>query len=388
MVISEKHKAYLVGILLLIVFLLVIRFVGEFVLPFVFALFLAYLINPVILKIQKKIPNRNLAITSLLVTATTLIVCILIFFGSYFVKDTKRLISAVDVFIEQNDEEIKEAQEKVGSFIDGVYASDAVQKQIGSIDSLSTEEKEKDLTGALSSVYSFLSDPDAPSEENTSEPWNGFFMFIYTIVYLVLILYSFEYFEAKHEKYFKGRQPLNPFFKGIWFDFKKVFLSYFRQRSKVVLLSMAVFVIAFSIIDLPGAIVIGIITGLLTYATHFHYLSLPVVAIGCWVLSVETGMNFFLFFGILLGVYVLISILEETVFFERIMKSVSGLNPAVLVLAFVLWIYLLGGFIGTIMAIPLTQIILIYLGKIISYQQEKLDESLSESPQLEGKEEA
>lgn len=367
-----------------IAFLLVVHFFGEFVLPFVFALFLAYLINPVILLIQKKIPNRNLAITSLLTTAVILIVGIMIFFGSYFVKDTKRLISAVDVFIEQNDEEIKEVKDKVGGFLSGVYESDAVQDQIVSMDSLSTEEKEKDLTESLSSVYTFLSDSDDQPEENKPEPWNGFFMFIYTIVYLVLILYTYDYFERKYDQYFKGREPMNPFFQRIWLDFKGVFLNYFRQRTKVVLINMAVFVLAFTIIDLPGAIVIGILTGVLTYASHFHYLSLPVVAIGCWVLSVETGLHFFLFFGILLGVYVLISVLEETVFFEKIMKSVSGLNPAILVLAFVLWVYLLGGFIGTVLAIPLTQLILIYLGEILDYQKERMSESPSrEEPQLE-----
>lgn len=383
MVISEKHKGYIVGVLLLIAFLLLIHFVGEIILPFVFALFLAYVVNPLVVKIQKKIPNRNWAITALVSTFTLFIVGGLIFFGSYLVKDTKRLISAVDTFVEHHEEEIKSAQEKIGSFIDGVYESDAVQQQIGSIDSLSTEDKEKDLTETLTSVYSFLSDRESESVEEEREPWNGFLMFIYTLIYLVMILYTYDYFEARHRKYFKDRQPMSPFFQGIWLDFKEVFLSYFRQRTIVVLISMGIFTLAFSILNLPGAIILGILTGLLTYASHFHYLSLPMTAIGCWVLSVETDWNFFVFFGIILGVYVLVSILEELVFHEKIMKSARGMNPAIMVLAFVLWVYLLGGFIGTVLAIPLTQLILIYLGKIITYQQEKLDEKPKESPQLE-----
>lgn len=375
MIISEKIKAYIIGSLLLIAFVLLIHFVGEIVLPFVFAIFIAYLVNPIILKIQTKIPNRNLAITTLLVSSAVVVVCVLVFFGSYLIKDTKRLVGAVDIFVEQHDEQITEIRKTVGSFVDGVYESDAVQKQIESIDTLSNETKEKDLTAALKSVYSFLSKPTTEVKEPQKERWNGFTMFIFTLIYLVSILYTFDYFQGKYEKYMKNRKPINSRFQGIWLDFKVVFLNYFRQRAKVVFISMAIFITAFSILDLPGAIIIGIFAGLLTYASHFHYLSLPMVAIGCWVLSVETNVSFFLFFGIVLSVYILVSVLDETIFFNKIMKSVNGMNPAVMILAFALWIYLLGGFVGTILALPLTRLVLIYLDRILIHQQEKLNPS-------------
>ena len=79
-----------------------------------------------------------------------------------------------------------------------------------------------------------------------------------------------------------------------------------------------------------------------------------------------------LFFGIVLGVYALVSALEETVFFNRIMKSVSGMNPAITILAFSFWVYVLGGFVGTILALPLTQLVLIYLDRILEHQKEQL----------------
>ncbi len=375
MVISEKIKAYIIGALLLIALVLLIHFVGEIVLPFLFAIFTAYLINPIILKIQTKIPNRNLAVTAFFVSTVVMVVCILVFFGAYLIKDTKRLVSAVDVFVEQNEEQINEIRKNVGNFVDGVYESEAVQSQIQSIDTLSNEVKEKDVTAALESVYTFLSNSNEESTAPERKTWNGFVMLIYTLIYLGAILYTYDYFQAKYAKYMKGRKPINSRFQGIWLDFKVVFLNYFHQRVKVVLISMAIFVITFSIMDLPGAILLGVLTGLLTYAAQFHYLSLPVVAIGCWVLSIETNVHFFVFFGIILAVYILISVLEETVFFKRIMKSVSGMNPAVMILAFALWIYLLGGFVGTILALPLTQLILIYLDRILIHKQETLKPS-------------
>ncbi len=373
MVISEKYKAYITGSVLLVALIVLIHFVGEIVLPFIFAIFIAYFLNPVILKIQKKIPNRNVAISMLLISASALVICTFLFFGGYLIKDTKRFVSAVDVFVEQHEGQIDEVRNSVGGFIDGVYESDAVQSQIHSVDTLTTDDiKEKDLTGALESVYSFLTDPDDQPEKSEKKNWNGFIMLIYTLIYLVTILYTFDYFESKYIKYVKGRSSVGSQFHGIWLDFKEVFLNYFRQRAKIVLISMAIFILAFSIMDLPGAIIIGILTGILSYAAHFHYFSLPVVAIGCWVLSIETNLHFLLFFGILLAVYILVSVLDEMVFFPKIMKSVNGMNPAVMILAFVLWIYLLGGFIGTILALPLTRLILIYLDRVLIYQQEKL----------------
>lgn len=374
MVISEKVKAYLTGGALLVTLILLIHFVGEIVLPFIFAVFLAYLINPIIVKMQTKIPNRNVAITTFLAGAVTIIVCILFFFGSYFIKDTKRLIGAVDTFVEQHEDQIREARNSISNFVDGVYESDLVQNEIKSLDTMSTEGREQDLTAALEKAYSLLSGPENTKgeEDNKEADWNGFVMFVFTLVYTVMILYTYEYFQMKYERYMKGRKPINSRLHSVWLNFTAVFLVYFRQRTKVVLISMAIFILAFTIMDLPGAIVIGILTGLLTYASEFHYLSLPVVAIGCWVLSVETNLHFMLFFGIVLGVYALVSALEETVFFNRIMKSVSGMNPAITILAFSFWVYVLGGFVGTILALPLTQLVLIYLDRILEHQKEQL----------------
>tara|TARA_B110000114_G_C14844326_1_gene297999 strand:+ start:172 stop:354 length:183 start_codon:yes stop_codon:yes gene_type:complete len=54
------------------------------------------------------------------------------------------------------------------------------------------------------------------------------------------------------------------------------------------------------------------------------------------------------------------------------MKSVRGMNPAIISLSFVLWVYVFGGFIGTIIALPLTQLIMIYTDHLILYSKKKI----------------
>jgi len=365
MKLSEKTKVYLMGGLWIVLTLILLLLIGEVILPFVFAIFIAFLLNPIVIKIQAKIKNRNLAISTLLFGFTIVIVGVIFFFGSHIVKDTKRFITAVEVVGDENKQEINELKNNVLGFVDNVYESETVQNQIKSADTLSVESNKKTVMTTLERVYSFFDDSDKTKGKLENKSWNSFYMLLNTMLYSVFILYTYGYFEEKQKKYFGklNQRGFKSFW--LWHQFDVVFVNYFRQRAKVVMISMSIFIVTFSIIDLPGAILIGVIAGLLTYGAHFHYLSLPLVAIGCVVVSVERDTSFFLFFGIILVVYVLVSVIEEVVFFNKIMKSVSGMNPAIMLLSFTLWIYVFGGFLGTIVALPLTQLVMIILDRLL-----------------------
>jgi predicted PurR-regulated permease PerM len=368
---TEKNKSYLIGASSLGAILFLLLLIGEIVLPFIFAIFVAYLLNPIILKIQKKIKNRYLAISSFLFVFTLLFVGVIFFFGSHMVNDAKRLVNSIENFTHENDEQIKNIKNSVLNFVDQAYESEAVKNQLENPKDLVTEENEKKLVSTLESVYSFFTDSSTNKEQSKAKSWSATYMLFYTLFYSIIILFSYDYFDEKYIKYFSNRKPINKRLSGILNDFKITFVVFFKQRSKVVFLNTVIFIIAFTIMDLPGAIIIGILSGLLSYASHFHYLSLPLVGIGSWVLSTESNLSFFLYFGIILFLFIIISILDETVYFEKIMKSVKGMNTAIVLLAFTLWIYVFGAFTGTIIALPLTQLILIYLDRLLLYSQDK-----------------
>ena len=94
---SMKSKAYLTGGLVIVGVLILLLVIGEIILPFIFAVFLAFLLNPIVLRIQNKIKNRNLAVSSLIFVCTIIIFGVIFFFGNHIVKDTKRFISAVEI---------------------------------------------------------------------------------------------------------------------------------------------------------------------------------------------------------------------------------------------------------------------------------------------------
>lgn len=364
----EKIKSNIGGISCLLLSLLAIFWMGEIILPFIFALLISYLINPTVEFIQQKVKSRNLSITLLLTSTFLLVIGVFVFLGSYLVKDTHRFVEAVQVFSTENETEINTFKNNMFHYFDNAYQSETVQNQLKSLDTLKLDSNTYDLQSSFESIYSFFQSSDSVEENSVPSSWNWLYMLIYTICYTVMILYTFEYFDEKRLRYLRGINNNLQRYNGIWKDFELTFLQYFKQRLKVVLISTSVFIIAFTVLDLPGAIIIGCISGVLTYVAHFHYFSLPLVVIGCWVLSVENQYGFLLYFGIILAVYVLISILEETVFFNRIMKSVNGMNPAIILLSFTFWISIFGGFTGTLLALPLTRLVLIYLDKIFQKQ--------------------
>lgn len=368
---TKKNKAYLIGGASIVIIIALLFLIGEVLLPFFFALYLAFILNPVILKIQTKIKNRNWAITTFLCTFIILFTTVVIFFGGHIIKDTKRLVNAVEVFTDEHQQQIDDVKNSIVGLVDKVYENEAVQSQLNKTDSTTAVKSEKDLVSTIGNVYSLFNKENKSNDEYQPRSWNYFVMVLYTLLYMVFILYTYTYFQRKYVKYFYKKEPTNKLLDGVWQDFKTGFLIYFKQRTKVVLINMLIFILAFSILDLPGAIIIGILAGVLTYASHFHYLSLPLIGIGCWVLSIEHDVSFFIYLGIILLVFIVISVLEETVYFNKIMKSVNGMNPAIMFLSFALWIYVFGAITGTIIALPLTQFIMIYLGRLILYSQEK-----------------
>ena len=117
--------------------------------------------------------------------------------------------------------------------------------------------------------------------------------------------------------------------------------------------------------ELPGAIVLGGLAGVLCYASHFHYYALLPLSLSCWVLSVENNQSFFLYFGLITFVFIIVSILEELVFFPKIMKGVSSMNPAIMMLSFCVFNFLFGT-IGILIALPITAVLLLYSNKAFS----------------------
>lgn len=364
----EKYKSQIRFSVVLLVLLGLFFLIGEIILPFIIGLFLAYVSNPFVKRVQKLVPNWGIAVTVFLMVPLVLSIASVIFLGTHVVKDIGRLSDAFVLFTENNSEQIDETSRTIKSYIEEIYPSDAVEKSLSFdavADSLSSNSEV--IGETLSEITSFLGGSGNAEVENHRK-LNWFVVFAFSILYYLYILYTYPYFDRKFQKYFGGERSENPYIHDLRTIFQEVMSTYMKQRSLIVLICAIIFMVSFSIIGLPGAIILGGMAGLLCYVSHFHYYTLLPLSLSCWVLSLEQDGSFFFFFGWVVGIFVAVSILEETVFFPYIMKGVSNMNPAIMLISLTICNYLFGT-VGLLLALPLTAVALKYLDKLLMHRK-------------------
>lgn len=142
-------------------------------------------------------------------------------------------------------------------------------------------------------------------------------------------------------------------------DIKHTMNRYFRGQSLIALLVGILFSIGFLIIGLPMGVVLGLFIGLLNLVPYLQLISLPICALLCLVWTAGTGGNFWVIFWESMAVYVVVQCIQDLILTPRIMGKAMGLNPAIILLALSVWGSLLG-FMGLIIALPLTTLLLSY----------------------------
>jgi len=132
-----------------------------------------------------------------------------------------------------------------------------------------------------------------------------------------------------------------------------------------------IFAIEFYIIGLPMAIAFGMFVGLLNMVPYLQLISIPISAFLCLVATAATGGSFWVMFGWVILAYIICQVIQDMVLIPTIMKSQMGLNPAIIFLSLSLWVYVMG-FIGLIIGLPLTTLIISYYCEFVLHQPNPL----------------
>ena len=376
----KKYRSDLIFFSLLTISVIVSYYLVEIVLPFFLGLGLAYLANPIIKKIQRIIPSRNLAVTIFFVGIILITSGITLLFAKQIANDFIRLNGSFRTYAKNNKDKLDETTKTISGYIEKIYDPEKLKESLN-IDSLSNNEYYKKINKdsllnnldidtikeSLAAITSFFTSDEKVEQEADTFSW--FFILFTSILYFVYINYQFSYFEDSWQKYFdkKRSEKVN----RVVADFKKTFVAYFKQRGKIVIIYMVIYTSAFFIVGLPGALILGIIAGLLCFVPYLQYLTLIPISLGCLVLSMENNNNFFIYFGIILGIFILSSLLEELVLYPRIMNKTVTMNPVIIMLSLSVWGYLLGLF-GVLIALPLTSLVLSYIKQILLYKDDNM----------------
>ena len=189
-----------------------------------------------------------------------------------------------------------------------------------------------------------------------------------TLLYMFFILLDYETLTENWIKIFPKR--VRPFWAGLAQDVERELNNYIRGQGLVSLCLGALFCIGFTIIDFPMAIGMGVLIGILNLVPYLHTFALIPTAFLALLKAADTGQNFWIIFGSALAVFAVVQILMDMVITPKIMGKAMGLNPAILLLSLSVWGSLLG-FIGLIVALPLTTLIIAYWQRYVTKEKEE-----------------
>lgn len=189
-----------------------------------------------------------------------------------------------------------------------------------------------------------------------------------TLLYMFFILLDYEYLSTKWIKIFP--KSVRPFWQSLMQDVEKELNNYIRGQSLVALTMGILFCIGFTIIDFPMAIGLGLLIGIMDLVPYLHTFALIPTAFLALLKAADTGQNFWIIFAGAFAVFCIVQVIIDMVVTPKIMGKAMGLNPAILLLALSVWGTLLG-FIGLIIALPLTTILIAYYQRYITKDKAK-----------------
>lgn len=335
--------------LLILVIYFFVNSVSAALIPFCIAWLLAYILNPIVefFQFRLKFKNRVLSIIFVLILLSALI-------GG--------TIWAIIPSVRSESEELVAL---IRNFLDGKTISDLIPQDVQDYITNYFRENETFRNLELNKITSISSLAIKIVGEIFKSSFSivmGVLTLFATLLYLIFILIDFD-------KIAFGTLGLVPkkYRENVILvvdDLKLYMNRYFRGQSIVALSVGILLSIGFSILNVPLAIPLGLFIGLLNMVPYLQIVGVLPMAVLALMKSVSTGDSFFIVFGLMLLVLIIVQIIQDAFIVPRIMGNITGLNPAVILLSLSIWGLLLG-VIGMIIALPMTTILLSYYKRFI-----------------------
>jgi len=332
-----------------------LTYLSDVLVPFVIAFLLAYLLNPIVTAVQRKVPNRLAAVS---LTLVGVLICIVILLA-ILIPLLKGEMTRMAVVLANVVKESKVAArldeylpEHVWQDLRGYASQDEMMELLKKADFWALAEKaaRKVLPGAwgvFSGVTSFLL---------------GLVGLLVIGLYLVFMLLDYQRVKDEWENLIppRLRESVLDFLK----DFDLAMSRHFRAQAVVASIVGVLFAVGFVIIGMPMAILLGLFIGLLNMVPYLQMVGVIPAAFLAVVKSVETGGSVWLSLGLVALVFIVVQLIQDAIITPRIMGEVTGLSPAMILLSISVWGKLMG-FLGLVIALPMTCLCLAYYRKVM-----------------------
>lgn len=331
---------------------LLINRLSSVLLPFFIALLIAYLIYPIVTFFQYRCHLRNRAL-SIIVTLVLLIGIL-----------TETFLLLVPPMIEQ----IGKLKNLIVEYVQQESHNSSIPGTIeNSIRNFLAETDLQNLFADIN-IMDVLRETIPQVMNIVSQTATIIFSIISAciiLIYLFFILLDYESITKGWLNFIPQRHRRRT--AAVFNDVKVRMNSYFRGQALIALLVGILFAIGFTLIDFPMAIGLGLFIGVLNLVPYLQTIGFIPTILLALLKAADTGENFWIILLGALAVFAVVQVIQDFILVPKIMGRIMGLNPAAILLSLTVWGALLG-FIGLIIALPLTTL-------IITYYRHYLDES-------------
>lgn len=313
-------------------------------LPFLVACLIAYMLEPVVRWNMKwtGLETRFVPVALTLFETFALLAVFCIVFIPYLISETAEMTVIIKRYA-TTQIQIPYISSSIHEFLRENIDVNEISKL------LSQEEWMSLIRKAVSSSWTFLSSGLALVL--------GVLSWLIVILYVIFIMLDYERIMLSFKQLVPLRHRKRTF--QVASDIKNAMNRYFRGQFVIASIVGILFSIGFVIIGLPMGVVLGLFIGMLNMVPYLQLISLPITAILCIVCTASSGVDFWVIFWESMAVYVIVQCIQDLYLTPKIMGKAMGLNPAIILLSLSIWGSLLG-FMGLIIALPMTTLLISY----------------------------
>lgn len=337
------------SVIALVLVIYLIKFLSGVLLPFAVAMLMAYLTFPLVRFLQTRCRVRS-RIASILLAAILLLgaavgFCFLIV--PPMIEQGDRLRIIVNNYLQQRIN-TADLSGQVQVWAQEMLAQSDIREWLMGADVVGmAKEVIPRLMAAVSGTFGVFV---------------GVFSFLMGVLYWVFILLDYE-------KITKGWITLVPVkhrqrVQTLAIDVEEGMRKYFKLQGLIAFIVGVLFSIGFSVIQLPMAIGLGLFVGLLNLVPYLQIVGLVPAVFLALLRASESGQSPWMALLGVAVVFLVVQAIQDGFLTPRIMGRNFGLNPAIMLLSLSVWGALLG-FIGLIIALPLTTIVISYYRRYV-----------------------
>lgn len=326
--------------------------------PFMVAMILAYMMEPIVLWNKKwlRCRRRFVPVMFTLLEVLTVMGTFGAIFVPYLISEASQMAEAVQQYA-TTQVNIPYISQEIHKFIQENINFEELSKYF-------TQEQWGEMARTLiSSSWTVLS-------SGLGFIWE-LISWLIVLLYLIFIMLDYERLTLSFRQLVPMHRRKRVF--KILDDIKYSMNRYFRGQFLISMLVGVLFSIGFVIIGMPMAVVFGLFIGMLNMVPYLQLVSLPINFLLCLVATVSGGIDFWVILWESLAVYVVVQLIQDLLLTPKIMGKAMGLNPAIILLSLSIWGCLLG-FLGLIIALPLTTLILSYYDVYVVQRSKEREE--------------